>query len=151
MPELPPLADVLDPPCAGSGPVVRMLAILLAATFTRKLAAESPDIAIERMSMDFIYSTNDTRTLTPSVQSDAYCFHPRNQRSEHGQTSRALPGRHAKGLLEALGIARPDLGIDDARRAFAVERLQHLLGGDAAHVLARLDGDAGCVRACQHI
>ncbi|GLR94404.1 hypothetical protein GCM10007858_20350 [Bradyrhizobium liaoningense] len=46
-------ADVADPPDAGSGPVVRTLAILLAATFTRKLAAESPDVAIEKMLMDF--------------------------------------------------------------------------------------------------
>ncbi|MCW2217115.1 hypothetical protein M2232_000647 [Bradyrhizobium japonicum] len=53
MPELPAPADVLDPPEAGSGPVVLMLAILLAATFTRKLAAESPDVAIENMLMDF--------------------------------------------------------------------------------------------------
>src|SRR4051794_30839963 len=62
-----------------------------------------------------------------------------------------LPRRHAKGLLEALGIARPDLGIDDARRALAVERIKHLFGGDAAHVLARLDGDACGMRARQHI
>ncbi|MEY9883956.1 hypothetical protein ABIA43_005490 [Bradyrhizobium sp. USDA 328] len=45
-------ADVSDPPDAGSGPVVRTLAILLAATFTRKLAEESPDVAIEKMLMD---------------------------------------------------------------------------------------------------
>ena len=44
--ELPAMADVLDPLEAGSGPVVRTLAMLLAATFTRKLAAESPDVAI---------------------------------------------------------------------------------------------------------
>ena len=50
--ELPAPADVLDPPDAGSGPVVRTLAILLAATFKRKLAAESPDVAIESMLMD---------------------------------------------------------------------------------------------------
>jgi hypothetical protein len=44
-------ADVPDPPDAGSGPVVLTLAMLLAATFTRKLAAESPDVAIEYMLM----------------------------------------------------------------------------------------------------
>ena len=49
--ELPAPADVLDPLEAGSGPVVRTLAMLLAATFTRKLAAESPDVAIENMLM----------------------------------------------------------------------------------------------------
>jgi hypothetical protein len=51
--ELPAPADVLDPPDAGNGPVVRTLAILLAATLARKLAAESPDVAIESMLMDF--------------------------------------------------------------------------------------------------
>ncbi|CUU20210.1 hypothetical protein CDS [Bradyrhizobium sp.] len=51
--EPPAPADVLDPLEAGSGPVVRTLAMLLAATFTRKLAAESPDVAIENMLMDF--------------------------------------------------------------------------------------------------
>jgi hypothetical protein len=51
--ELAASADVPDPPDAGSGPVVRTLAILLAATFTRKLAAESPEVAIEKMLMDF--------------------------------------------------------------------------------------------------
>ncbi len=51
--ELPAPADVLDPLEAGNGPVVRTLAMLLAATFTRKLAAESPDVAIENMLMDF--------------------------------------------------------------------------------------------------
>ena len=50
---MPELAGVLDPPDAGSGPVVRTLAMLLAATFTRKLAAESPDVAIANMLMDF--------------------------------------------------------------------------------------------------
>jgi hypothetical protein len=50
--ELPAPADVFDPPDAGSGPVVRILAILLAATLTRKLAAESPDVAIENMLMN---------------------------------------------------------------------------------------------------
>ncbi len=60
--ELTALADVLDPPDAGSGPVVRMLAILLAATFTRKLAAESPDVAIENMLMN------------PDLQDKSYVF-----------------------------------------------------------------------------
>ena len=47
------LAAGSDPPAEGSGPFVRTLAMLLAATFTRKLAAESPDVAIENMLMDF--------------------------------------------------------------------------------------------------
>lgn len=53
--ELPAPADVLDPPEVGSGPVVLTLAMLLAATFTRKLAAESPDVAIESMFMPLVY------------------------------------------------------------------------------------------------
>jgi hypothetical protein len=52
MPELPAPADVLDPADAGSGPVVPTLAILLAATLKRTLAAESPDVASENMLMD---------------------------------------------------------------------------------------------------
>jgi hypothetical protein len=60
--ELPAPADVLDPLEAGSGPVVRTLAMLLAATFTRKLAAESPDVAIESMLMD------------PDLQDKSYAF-----------------------------------------------------------------------------
>ncbi len=59
---MPAPADALDPPDAGSGPVVLMLAILLAATFTRKLAAESPDVAIESMLM------------LPDLQERSYAF-----------------------------------------------------------------------------
>src|SRR5690348_15488350 len=59
--------------------------------------------------------------------------------------------RHAERAREALAIMRPDLGIDDPRRSLAVERVKNLLGGDAAHVLARLAGDACGVRARQHI
>src|SRR5580658_9245812 len=140
---MPGLAGVLDPPDAGSGPVVLMLAILLAATFTRRLAADNPDVAIESMLMPPIYRTGHTRSFTPSVKFAAICLDPRNQRSERDQSSRALPRRHAKGLLESLRIARPDFGIDDTRRTLAVECIQNLLGRDTAHVLARLDGDAG--------
>ncbi|WP_334538673.1 hypothetical protein [Bradyrhizobium sp. AZCC 2230] len=60
--ELPITADVPDPPDAGSGPVVLTLAMLLAATFTRKLAAESPDVAIESMLME------------PDLQDKSYAF-----------------------------------------------------------------------------
>ena len=62
MRELPAPADVLDPLEAGSGPVVLTLAMLLAATFTRKLAAESPDVAIENMLMN------------PDLQDKSYVF-----------------------------------------------------------------------------
>jgi hypothetical protein len=60
--ELPAPADALDPPDAGRGPVVLILAMLLAATFTRKLAAESPDVAIENMLMP------------PDLQDKSYAF-----------------------------------------------------------------------------
>ena len=60
--ELPALTDVPDPPDAGSGPVVLTLAMLLAATLTRKLAAESPDVAIESMLME------------PDLQDKSYAF-----------------------------------------------------------------------------
>ncbi|MGX1321359.1 hypothetical protein AB7M17_004812 [Bradyrhizobium sp. USDA 377] len=59
---MPEPADVLDPPDAGSGPVVLTLAILLAAAFTRRLAAESPDVAIESMLM------------LPDLQDKSYAF-----------------------------------------------------------------------------
>lgn len=59
---LPAPADVPDPPDAGSGPAVRTLAILLAATLTRKLAADSPDVAIENMLMN------------PDLQDKSYAF-----------------------------------------------------------------------------
>src|SRR5581483_2603927 len=59
--------------------------------------------------------------------------------------------RHPEGPREPFAVMRPDLGIDDPRRALAVERVEDLLGGDAAHVLARLAGHAGGVRARQHI
>lgn len=52
MPELPAPADVPDPPDGGSGPVVLTFATLLAVTFKRKLAAESPDVEIDNMLMD---------------------------------------------------------------------------------------------------
>ena len=51
MPGLVAPVDVPDPPDTGSGPVVFTLAMLLATTLTRKLAAESPDVAIENMLM----------------------------------------------------------------------------------------------------
>src|SRR6185437_2721926 len=58
---------------------------------------------------------------------------------------------HAEGSGKALAVMRPDLGVDDARRPLAVERIQNLLGGDAAHVFARLPRNASGVRARQHI
>ena len=51
MPELPAPADVLDPPDGGSGPFVLTFAMLLAVTFKRKPAAESPDVEIDNMLM----------------------------------------------------------------------------------------------------
>src|SRR5262245_5706924 len=57
----------------------------------------------------------------------------------------------AQCALEALGVQRPDLRVDDARGVLAVEGVDELLGGDAAHVDARLAGDARRVRARQHV
>ena len=45
-----------------------------------------------------------------------------------------LRRRKAESPLETPGIAGPDLGVDDARRPLAVERVEKLLGGDPAHV-----------------
>lgn len=59
---MPEPAGVPDPPDAGSGPVVLTLAMLLAATFTRRLAADSPDVAIENMLM------------SPDLQDKSYAF-----------------------------------------------------------------------------
>src|SRR6516165_3350891 len=64
-----------------------------------------------------------------------------------GKRRPALSRRDAEGLPEAFGIVGPDLGIDDARRPLAVERIEDLLGGDTAHVLAGLPSDACGVRA----
>src|SRR3979409_217096 len=60
-------------------------------------------------------------------------------------------GREPECLLEPLGIARPHLRIDDARRALAIERHDQLLGGDPAHIGAGLAGDARRVRARNYI
>src|SRR6516225_10081204 len=64
----------------------------------------------------------------------------------------ALPLRpKPEGLLEPLGIGRPHLRIDDAGRALAVERHDELLGGDAAHIGARLARHARGVGARDHV
>ncbi|WP_234681445.1 hypothetical protein [Bradyrhizobium monzae] len=62
MRELPAPAAAFDPPESGSGPVVLTFAMLLAATFTRKLAADNPDVAIESMFME------------PDLQDKSYAF-----------------------------------------------------------------------------
>src|SRR5689334_12489838 len=59
---------------------------------------------------------------------------------------RARLRRKAERLLEARRIARPDLPVEHALDRLAVERRDYLLGGEAAHVLARLASDAGRVR-----
>src|SRR3954471_3174243 len=46
--------------------------------------------------------------------------------------------RHPERLLEAPDIGRPRLRIDQARWPVAIECVQHLFGGDPAHVRARL-------------
>ena len=52
---------------------------------------------------------------------------------------------------KSLGINRPHLRIDDARRTLAVERHDQLLGRDAPHVGARLVRHPRRVRARHHI
>src|ERR1700682_562548 len=62
-----------------------------------------------------------------------------------------LPRRKSERPLETLGVVRPDLGIDEARRPLAVEGIEHLLGGDPAHIFPRFPGHSGRMRARQHI
>src|SRR4051794_33510042 len=53
--------------------------------------------------------------------------------------------------LEAFGIAGPNYRVNDARRPLAVERIEHLLGGNPAHVGSRFSGHPGGVRAGEHV
>src|SRR6266566_4280684 len=76
---------------------------------------------------------------------------PRKVTARMASSCLLLPRSEAQCALEPLGVQRPDLGVDDARNGLAVERIDELLGGDAAHVHARLMGDAGGVRARQHV
>src|SRR5512132_1178379 len=57
----------------------------------------------------------------------------------------------AEGLLESFRVRRPYLRIDNAGRALAVKRHHELLGGDAAHIGARLHCHAGGMRGCEHV
>src|SRR6266581_3839961 len=59
--------------------------------------------------------------------------------------------RKSERPLEPLGVGRPDIRIDDARRPLAVERVEDLLGGDLAHVDPGFPGDTRGVRARQHV
>src|SRR6185437_15183998 len=64
-----------------------------------------------------------------------------------------LPAPTPSGRLDSestgktLAIMRPDLGVNDARRPLAVERVKDLLRGDPSHVLARFPGDTRRMRA----
>src|SRR3981081_617826 len=53
--------------------------------------------------------------------------------------------------LEALGIAGPYLGVDDARPPRAVKRVETLLAGYPAHVRPRFPGHSRRMRARKHI
>src|SRR2546423_8051136 len=57
----------------------------------------------------------------------------------------------SEGAFEASGVGRPHLGIDDAWRSLAIERVKHLLRGYPAHVLPRFPGHPSGVGACDHI
>src|SRR6266550_678731 len=59
--------------------------------------------------------------------------------------------REPERLLEARRVAQPDLRIEHAGDGLAVERREHLIGRNAAHVLARLARDAGRVRTDHHV
>src|ERR1051326_7995918 len=76
---------------------------------------------------------------------------PRKVTARMASSCLPLPRGEAQCALEPLRVQRPDLGVDDAGRRLAVERVDELLGGDAAHVHARLMGDAGGVRARDHV
>ena len=68
-----------------------------------------------------------------------------------GFAGRILSFRHkSESPLEALDVAGPNVGVDNARRPFAVERLEKLLGGDLAHVRPGF-GSLRRVRAREHI
>src|SRR5262245_36815632 len=73
----------------------------------------------------------------------------------HKRVSRALIKLFlrpkSEGPLESLGVSRPDLWIDDAGRALAVERHDELFGRDAAHIGARLPRHARGVRRRDHV
>src|ERR1700736_6959496 len=76
---------------------------------------------------------------------------PRKVTARMASSCLLRPRSEAQCALEPFGVQRPYLGVDDAGRRLAVERVDELLGGDAAHVHARLMGDAGSVRARQHV
>src|SRR3954451_9475946 len=68
-----------------------------------------------------------------------------------GMTTSPALRRKAERLLEARRIARPDLRIEHALYRLAVEGRDHLLGGETAHVLARLARDTRRVRRDAHV
>src|ERR1700740_3659586 len=76
---------------------------------------------------------------------------PRKVTARMASSRLPLPRGEAQCALEPLRVQRPDLGVDDAGRRLAVERVDELLGGDAAHVHPRLMRDAGGMRARQHV
>src|SRR5262249_37431254 len=66
-------------------------------------------------------------------------------------TGGALTRRAAEFPGKAPRIGRPDFRIDDTRRALAGQCRDHLLGGDLRHVAAGIVGNAGGVRADEHV
>src|SRR6185503_15354935 len=72
---------------------------------------------------------------------------PRRDRDQAGSALR--PESHDP--LEAGRVDRPDLRVEEALRAFAVEDVEHLLGGDGRHVGARLSCYPGGVRTRDHV
>src|SRR3954463_12439186 len=68
-----------------------------------------------------------------------------------GMTTSPALRRKSEGLLETCRIAWPDRRIEYALDRFAIERRDHLLGGETAHVLARLARDTRRVRRDDHV
>src|SRR5581483_4300197 len=69
--------------------------------------------------------------------------------SARGGTS--LSRRETESTLKTLDVSGPDFRIDQPRWPLAVERVEHLLGGNPRHIFPRLPGDARGMGACDHI
>src|SRR6202048_5489704 len=83
-----------------------------------------------------IYCRGPAAGAAPRPTPARWCF-ARLPQIDSTPAHHALPRRKSERALEAFCVGRPYLGIDYARRPVAVERAEHLLGGDAAHIGAR--------------
>src|SRR5260370_8716615 len=69
-------------------------------------------------------------------------FSAKIRRGMRDRPPQPLGRRKPKSPLETPGVIAPNLGVDDARRPLAVERIENLLGGNHGHVFARFFGYA---------